>query len=165
MNILIKTAHHRGQFDIFQHRPVNVAEEGVALPEGQRVTVNHPQHTHQRERDGNLRQHGEYVLAADQAAVKQRDPRNRHEQHQRGANHHKGVIGFVCHSRCSHCQARQQCQRTQTCFHCCFLHFLDPYHCVPGVTYNAASSDSPVRMRMTRCSSATKILPSPIFPV
>ena len=26
--------------------------------------------------------------------------------------------------------ARQQCQRPQTCFHCCFLHFLDPYHCV-----------------------------------
>ena len=165
MDVLVEAAHQRGQLNIFQHYPVEVTKEGVAGTEGQRVTVNHPQHADQRERHGNLRQHGENVFAADQAAVEQRNARDRHEQHQRGADHHKGVIGFVCHGRSSQRQARQQCQRTQTRFKCCYLHFLDPYHCVPGVIYSAASSDSPVRMRMTRCSSATKILPSPILPV
>ena len=166
VNILIEAAHQRGQFNVFQHHPVEVTKERVTRAERQRVTVNHPKHADQCKRHGNLRQHGENVFATDQTAVEQRNARNGHEQHQRGADHHKGVIGFVGHRRgSSQRQARQQRQRTQTRFKCCYLHFLDPYHCVPGVNYSAASSDSPVRMRMTRCSSATKILPSPILPV
>lgn len=53
VNILIETAHQRGQFDVFQHDPVKVSEERIARAEGQRDTVDHPQHANQRERDGN----------------------------------------------------------------------------------------------------------------
>ena len=76
VDVLIEAAHQRGQLDIFQHHPVEVTKERIARAERQRVSVNYPQHADQRERYRNLRQHGEHVLAADQAAVEQRNARN-----------------------------------------------------------------------------------------
>ena len=130
VDVLIEAPHQRFQFNIFQQYPVEVADEAAASAEGQRVAINHPQYADQRKRHDDLRQHGENVFTADQPAVEQRDARNRHKQHQRGANHHKSVVGFVRDRRCGHRQPRKESQRSQTCFHCCYLHCFVPHHCV-----------------------------------
>ncbi len=106
VNILVEATHHGGQLDIFQHHPVEVTEEVVACAERQRIAVDHPQDAHQGKGHGNLGQHRQYVFATDQAAVEQRNPWNGHKQHQRGADHHKGVIRFVGHGRSRHRQTR-----------------------------------------------------------
>ena len=72
------------------------------------IAINHPQYADQAKGDNHLSQHGQNVLTADQAAVKQRNPRDSHKQNQRGANHHKRVIGFVRHRRRGHRQPRQK---------------------------------------------------------
>ncbi len=106
VDILIEAAHYRFQLDVFQHCPLEATEEGVAFAEGQRIAVHNPQHTDQCKRHRHLRQHREHVFAANQTAVKQRDPWNRHKQHQRGANHHKCVVGLIRYGRRSHRQRR-----------------------------------------------------------
>ncbi|VGQ03814.1 hypothetical protein SB00610_05066 [Klebsiella quasipneumoniae subsp. similipneumoniae] len=108
VDILIEGAHQRFQFNIFQHHPVKAAEEAAAGAKGQGIAINDPQYADQAKGDNHLRQHGKNVLTADQAAVKQRNPRDSHKQNQRGANHHKRVIGFVRHRRRGHRQPRKK---------------------------------------------------------
>lgn len=99
--------------DAFQHRRLESAEHRIAFAERQAVAIQHPQHADQREGDGDLRQHRQHVFAAQQAAVKQRDAGQRHEQHQRGADHHKGVVGLIGDRRGGQGQRRNQGYRTQ----------------------------------------------------
>ena len=75
VDILIEGAHQRFQLNIFQHHPVKAAEEAAAGAEGQGIAINHPQYADQAKGDNHLSQHGQNVLTADQAAVKQRNSR------------------------------------------------------------------------------------------
>ena len=65
---------------------------GVPGREGQAVADRPPE---QRDQAGDahaLRHDREHVLAAHEAAVEERETRQRHEQHQRGADHHEAVV-------------------------------------------------------------------------
>jgi hypothetical protein len=76
--------------DLVEH-----AKEATAFGEGHRVAVDHPEHADQREGHEDLHQHREHVLGAHQAAVEQRQARDRHQDDQRGAGHHPGVVALV----------------------------------------------------------------------
>ncbi len=64
--------------------PVGAADEGVTGGEGERITVDAPEHREQREAHEHLHQDRQHVLRADQAAVEQSEAGHGHEQHQRG---------------------------------------------------------------------------------
>jgi hypothetical protein len=89
-------AGHRVEHAL-QEQPVEAADEGVALGEGQAGAVDDPQHGDEREGDEHLHQHRQHVLAAHQAAVEQGQGRNAHQDHQRGADQHPGGVALVGH--------------------------------------------------------------------
>ena len=122
MNVLVERAHHVRDRDAFQHDPVEVTEERTAGTERQGITVNHPQYANQREGNRYLSKHGQHVFRADQPAIKQRQARDSHKQHQCGANHHKGVVGFIRYSRRRGGQTRQQRQCCKGRCQCEFFH-------------------------------------------
>lgn len=103
-------------------------------------------------------------FTADQPAVEQRDAVNRHKQHQRGANHHKALSALSATAGAAIASPGRRANAPRPVFIVAIFIVSFPIT-VWSESYSAASSDSPVRMRITRCSSATKILPSPIFPV
>jgi len=57
------------------------------------VASDPPENRHEAGDTKALRQDGEHVLAADQAAVKERQTRKSQEQHEGGASHLPGVYG------------------------------------------------------------------------
>ncbi len=79
-------AHREGAGRRVEHalheQPVEAADEGVALGEGQAVAVDAPQHDDHREGDHHLHQHRQHVLAAHQAAVEQRQAGHGHHDDQ-----------------------------------------------------------------------------------
>ena len=101
--------------DTGHHQAVKTAEEGVALSEGQAVTVDEPQHHDHRERDHDLHQHGQHVFAAHQAAVEQGQAGNGHENDQNGRDHHPAGVTLVGNQnwrgRRGRCSSRGRCGR------------------------------------------------------
>ncbi len=78
-----------------QEEIVEAADPGVhraAVAEGQRIADDHPDHRHQRGDREYLRAHRDEVLLAHHAAVKKREARNGHHQHQRGGGDHPGGV-------------------------------------------------------------------------
>ena len=72
-----------------------IAEISAVAGEGQAVAEQPPQDRHERGGDEALRHGRENVLLPDHAAVKQREPRQRHHQHQRGGGDHEAGVGGV----------------------------------------------------------------------
>ena len=99
-----KSRTDRFRRDALQEELVQRAEELVALGECRRVAVDHPEQGNQREHGEHLHQHRQHVLAADETAVEQRKTRNRHQDDQRSADHHPGVIALVGHQRRCGCR-------------------------------------------------------------
>ena len=66
-------------------QPIKAAKKGVAFCKSDAVAVQHPQHNDHGKRHHDLHQNRQHVLAAHQAAIKQRQAGNRHhEDQQRG---------------------------------------------------------------------------------
>ena len=101
--------------DTGHHQAVKAAKEGIALGEGQAVTVDEPQHHDHRERDHDLHQHGQHVFAAHQAAVEKSQAGNGHEDDQNGGNHHPAGVTLVGYQnwrgRRGRCSSRGRCGR------------------------------------------------------
>lgn len=164
VDILIEGAHQRFQLNIFQHHPVKAAEEAAAGAEGRGIAINHPQYADCAKGDNHLSQHGQNVLTADQAAVKQRNPRiviNRTSAVQIIIN---ALSALSATAGAAIASPGRRANAPRPDFIVAIFIVSFPITVWSG-NYSAASSASPVRMRMTRCNSATKILPSPIFPV
>ena len=83
--------------DAFEEQLVQASDERVACCEGQGVAVEHPQDVNQRGHHKHLHQHRQHVLAADQAAVEQRQARNGHQNHEHGGHGHPSGIALVGH--------------------------------------------------------------------
>ena len=131
----------RCEGDPVHERELEVADEAVALAEGERVADQRPGDAGDRE-GGEAHHEGvEGVLGAHQAGVEDAEP-DRHQQDERGRDEHPGGVPGV--------DARNLCQE-------------EVHHAPTGVT--ARSSVSPVLIRTTRSSGTTKILPSPTSPV
>ncbi|MNN54597.1 hypothetical protein D3C81_1694200 [compost metagenome] len=71
------------------------AEEGVALGEGKRITVDEPENQAQHERAQHLEQHRQHVLAAYQAAIEHRQTGYGHHQYKQGRDEQPGDICFI----------------------------------------------------------------------
>ena len=104
--------------DSTHEQPAKPAEERIAFGKRQAVAVDKPQHNNHRESDHDLHQHGQHVLAADQAAVEQCQTGNGHEDHQQGGDHHPGGIALIWHGR--GCSSGSRCSG-RSCSHgwCC----------------------------------------------
>src|SRR5207302_9690665 len=121
-----------------------------ARPKGERISRHDPLHAHDGERGQAHHKGVERVLLTDEPTIKQREPRY-HQHHERGTDEHPSGVASRNgrrHDATSTCACRARACTTSA---------------VTGV--NAAVSDSPVRMRITRSRSWTKILPSPTSPV
>ena len=81
--------------DPFEEEFIECADEGIAFGKGQRVTKRHPQHADQGEGDEDLNEHREHVLGANESAVEQGQPGNRHQDDEGGTDHHPGVVALV----------------------------------------------------------------------
>ncbi len=96
-------AGERLRSDSLQKEFVSAADDrlqAAAVAEGKAVAVGHPQQAHDSRHCQALHQYGEHVLAPHKAAVKQREPRQRHEQHQRCRHDHpRGVAAIGAHHR------------------------------------------------------------------
>ena len=75
--------------------------------EREAVAVDHPDQRDDADAVENLRQHREEVLRANQAAVKQCEAGDRHQQHEDGGNEHPRVVALV-HRRL---RGRSRCLR------------------------------------------------------
>jgi hypothetical protein len=71
---------------------VQAADEGVAGAECQAVAHQRPQHRDDAHHGEALHHRGQNVLAANQAAIEEREAWAGHHQHQCGAGQHPGVI-------------------------------------------------------------------------
>jgi len=84
--------------DAVEERLVEAAPESVARPaiaERDGVADEKPEQRHQAGDDDALRQHGEHVLRLHQAAVKQGQRRQGHQQHKRGGGQNPGRVAGV----------------------------------------------------------------------
>jgi hypothetical protein len=74
--------------------PEDLAEEGAVevLAEDQGVTHGPPEDGHHAGQAEALRDDGEHVLGANEAAVEEKEAGERHEEHQGGADHDEGVV-------------------------------------------------------------------------
>ena len=70
-------------------------KNGVSAGEGDAVADHHPQHGHEAGDREALHYGGQHVHLADHAAVEQRQPRDRHHQHERGRGQHPGGVAGV----------------------------------------------------------------------
>ena len=156
-----------------------VADIGVAVGEGDAVAGDHPDHRDQAADGEGLHQGRKDVLLAHHAAIEQREARDGHHQHERGAAQHPGGVAGVDlrrrgaaaaaagasargrAPRASITQAAARrglpCPAERRCLFMVSVSLAD--------RHSASASISPVRMRMARSMSMTKILPSPILPV
>jgi hypothetical protein len=75
-----------------QHRKLKIPDYRPAAAEAQAVANQRPEHCDQRHQRETLHHDGQYILVAHQPAVKERQPRPGHHQHQRRADQHPGVI-------------------------------------------------------------------------
>jgi hypothetical protein len=81
------------------------------VAEDKRVTADEPQDRDEARDADALREHAEHVLFAHEAAVEERQAGQRHEQHQRGANHHESIVagpGTPRFSRSTSCHLNRQ---------------------------------------------------------
>ncbi len=83
----------RLQPDALQEEVVETANEAMPLAKGQAVSDQGPQDGDHRHHGETLHHRAQNILLAHQAAIEQRQPRPRHEQHQRRAHQHPGVVG------------------------------------------------------------------------
>ena len=81
--------------DTLQKQSVEATEKGVAFSERNAVTVNRPENDDERERYEHLHQHRQHVLAADQAAVEQRETRDGHHNDQERGDEHPRRVALV----------------------------------------------------------------------
>ena len=72
-----------------------IADEGVARPEAQRVADQDPQHADDARRHHALHEQRQHVLRADQTRVEECQSGDRHHQHERGAGQHPGRVPGV----------------------------------------------------------------------
>ena len=79
--------------DAAQEDVLEAADEAVAVAEGQRVADDGPENGDQAHHGEALHHGAEDVLAANQAAVEERQAGAGHQQHQRGGDQHPGVVG------------------------------------------------------------------------
>ena len=71
------------------------AHEGAARPEGERIARSEPDERERAADDGRLRKDREHVLLSGHAAVKERDPGDRHEEDERRGDEHPDDVGLV----------------------------------------------------------------------
>ena len=129
----------RRERDVVQARVLQAADDPVAAVERDRVADERPHDRRDGERGDAHHERVERVLRAHEARVEEAE-RGRHQQDERGRREHPGGVARV------HLRGGEHAHDVRT-----------------GVT--APSSVSPVRMRTTRSSGTTKILPSPTSPV
>src|SRR5690242_12872810 len=140
----------RRSADTAETPPGQAAEPGRPRAEGERVPGKHPLHRDDSERAQAHHEGVERILLPNQATVEERETWN-HQHHEGGADQHPGGVARGdgrAHDASSSCAWRARA---------CTI------SAVTGV--RAATSHSPVRMRITRSRSCTKILPSPTSPV
>jgi len=85
----------RGRSDPGEEHHAGVADETVAFAERQTVARDHPQNADEARGDETLHQDREDVLAANQPSVEEREPGQRHHEHQRRARQHPGGVTGV----------------------------------------------------------------------
>src|SRR5262249_48475677 len=76
-----------------QKEMVKASDEAAPRPEGKAVAHQGPDDGDHRHHGKALHHGGQHVLLADQAAVKQRESRSGHHQHESGAGQHPRVVG------------------------------------------------------------------------
>ena len=136
-----RRARRAGRADVVQEGVVEAADEAVAVVERERVADERPGDGRDAERGDAHHERVERVLRAHEPGVEEAE-RRRHQQDERGRGEHpRGVAGVDA--------AGHRCDGSIT----------RP----PGSRRRA--SVSPVRIRTTRSSGTTKILPSPTSPV
>ena len=82
--------------------------EGAAFREGQAVAVDHPQDDDDALDEEHLHQHRQHVLGAHEAAVEERQARDRHQQDECRGRHHPGGIALVGRRRGRRRRLRQR---------------------------------------------------------
>ena len=90
---------HAVRGDALEEQLVQRANEWVARGERRAVAIQDPQHIDHRGDHKNLHQHRQHVLAADQAAIEQRQARDGHQNDEHGGHNHPGGVALVGH-RC-----------------------------------------------------------------
>ncbi len=78
--------------DAVQERVLQPAQHRRAAREDHAVAEEPPEDRHDARAAEALRHHRQHVLPANEPAVEQRQPRKRHEEHERGRRHHPGVV-------------------------------------------------------------------------
>ena len=74
------------------------AVEIAPLGKGQRIAVDHPEHTDEAEQGKDLHQHAQHVFGPYQTTVEEGQTGDRHQDHQRRREQHPGVVTLVdCH--------------------------------------------------------------------
>ena len=82
------------------------AKKWRAIGKNEGITDRPPEDRHQAGNTETLRQDRQDVFRADKTAVKQRQPWQRHKQHQRGACHHPCIVaGAGARDVRGHCRA------------------------------------------------------------
>ena len=71
------------------------AEECRAAGEGNRIAVEHPENTDEREADEHLGENREHVLGAHQSAIEQGKTRDRHQDDENGGDQHPSRVALI----------------------------------------------------------------------
>jgi hypothetical protein len=88
----------RGRVDAAQEGLREAAHEVVeaaAVGEGEAVAVEHPDEGRDARDGEDLREQGEHVLGAHEAAVEQGEARHDHEKNEDGGEHHPGGVALI----------------------------------------------------------------------
>src|SRR3989442_10068992 len=142
--------------DALEPEPAEATEQRPAVPEGKRVADEHPLHADHTQRDDALHHRVERVLGADQPAVEERQADGHHHDQRGGGEHPGGVAAGNGGAHRFSSPGAPACLASSSAARCTASALT---------AVRAALSTSPVRIRMTRSSGCTKILPSPTSPV
>ena len=89
----------RSRADAVQKSKFESADERRPTRKNERIAHDPPKDRHQACDAETLGQNRQDVLRADEPAIKERQPRQGHEKHERGARHHPGIMAGAgtCH--------------------------------------------------------------------
>ena len=86
-----RVARRRRQNHTLPTEPMKPLQR-AAVAESEPVAAEQPQHAHDAGDREALHEHREHVLGADEPGVERREPRQRHEEHERGGGEQPGGV-------------------------------------------------------------------------